>query len=351
MRILSLRPDLAGKFRVSRLFVLAPFFLAGCLFDEISQEKTELVFEESGAVQYRFQAEGTLNRELQSMSEAERDEAVAGFRERVLVEGSEIFGDGYIGSSVTPLSATEASGRLEGRFLPDTQGVDVQLPPLRVERIGLHAWEVKVTARDVGDHPTTLCITLESGWDVLQQPATLPAVTVGRENCIDLRNIRRNDSVQIIRLNTDGRPADGRPDVSMAEADIYAWFENNVSFLDVLHMELTVGDRSDLPADVEIFTFSAFLAANEQLYAFVEEIEAVRILRESARPRETTTLRGRFEWQLDDKEWKIRLSRIENVDEANAFGYSRAHFESNGKQSVIEGSLEAEMLRARQLAD
>lgn len=354
MNFVRLCPEWKARIRVSLLLALAPFFLSACLFEEISQEKTELVFESSGAVRYSLQAEGTLKRSAQNMSETERAQALAEFEERVSEAATESFGDGYIGSSVTPRSAMEATARLDGRFLPAIQKVDEKLPPLRIKRFGSHTWEVKVLVRNVGNHPTTLCITLEPGWAVLQQPAALPVMTLGRENCIDLREIKntgRNNSWQIIRVDTDGRPADGRPDAAMAEADIYTWFEQNVPFWRIRHIDMPFEDRPNLPADTEKFTFTALVNANEQLYAFVEEIDEVIILRKSAQPSQTMTVRGYFEWQIDDQEWKIRDVRFDNFEETKDFGYSRAYFENDGRRIVIDGTLEAEMLRVKQAVD
>ena len=146
---------------------MLPLLLAGCLFDEVVLEQTELVFESTGMVRHSELVEGTLTAEI--LEDIAQD-GPAGFdifadNLSEMLQKGDLFED-YRGSSVTPLSEGSARIEIAGRYRIDEVYYhnSIRISGFRLFRDGPEHWLIQNFSHEPIDGPSTLCVTIEPGW-------------------------------------------------------------------------------------------------------------------------------------------------------------------------------------------
>lgn len=146
---------------------MLPLLLAGCLFEEVVLEQTELVFESAGMVRHSDLAEGTLTAELlediAQHGPAGFDIFAANLAEMLQEEG--LFEE-YLSSSVTPLGEGNARTEIAGRYRIDEaySHNSIRISGFRLYRGGPEHWLLQNFPTEAIDGPSTLCVTIEPGW-------------------------------------------------------------------------------------------------------------------------------------------------------------------------------------------
>ena len=171
--------------------LLAPLFLAACIFDELIQERTDLVFEDEGTIRYTMLAKGVLSSEFLDAPEEEWADMFAYAEE--MVEGMTYgwLDPSSLSVSLRPLSQTEAELFVDGRYYPKTDAAEASDGRITFWFQGSNYVNLVLNPELFDDSPAMLCIEIEGRWTASDSLDELPKITDGEEDCIDLQALHR----------------------------------------------------------------------------------------------------------------------------------------------------------------
>ena len=186
---------------------MLPLLLAGCFYEEVMLEQTELVFESTGMVRHSELVEGTLTAEI--LDDIAQD-GPAGFDifadnlSEMLQQGD--FLEEYLGSSVTPLGEGSARVEIAGRYrIDEAHPYDpIRISGFRLYRENQEHWLIQNFPTDTIDGSSTLCVTIEPGWAFGE--ATDPALAIDGTDrvCVDRNAVTAGGRYVSIQLHRPG---------------------------------------------------------------------------------------------------------------------------------------------------
>lgn len=342
----------ARCFRFMAVILFAPLILSACYFDEIAQEQYSIDFESDGSIRVVSDVEGSLSDDWREASVEERSEMLAIASERVEVMLRDLFGNGFVYSELNFDDPDLSTAGFEGRFPPEADVPSNTMGVFRLARPEDGLWELYLVP-DNFRHPLNVCITLGTNWGVLEQPRRFPPVSPGETQCgnwTELQDGYPADVLRLVRLDDDGMPMDDRPGVEETLASLEHFYGVvRADTFELLSVEVPATQRAiDLPLDNEHIRFSIELRARENLVRTYEEIDGTYILGPAAAEGEVATFYGTYEWGWTGRGWELTRTNFDDREAFSRFGFSERAIEGANWAYVLDGTPEADALRASQ---